>query len=72
MNIGTSRILTEASCEPGRVCKKFIVGKGTYLVAYHNEGYTNIDESYLRLLCYTEHHSFVLTGYFYEDLLLDE
>lgn len=20
----------------------FIVGKGTYLVAYHNEGYTNI------------------------------
>ncbi|GIO51961.1 hypothetical protein J21TS7_02790 [Paenibacillus cineris] len=22
--------------------KNFIVGKGTYLVAYHNEGYTNI------------------------------
>ncbi|WP_161952931.1 hypothetical protein [Paenibacillus sp. EZ-K15] len=50
----------------------FIVGKGTYLVAYHNEGYTNINEAYLRLLRYVEHHSLVVTGYFYEDLLLDE
>lgn len=32
--------------------KNFIVGKGTYLVAYHNEGYTNINEAYLRLLRY--------------------
>ncbi|GIO97121.1 hypothetical protein J14TS5_22070 [Paenibacillus lautus] len=50
----------------------FIVGKGTYLVVSHNEGYTNINEAYLRLLRYIEHHRLGLTGYFYEDLLLDE
>lgn len=33
------------------------VGKGTYLAAYHNEGYTNINVAYLRLLRDAEHHS---------------
>lgn len=34
--------------------KNFIVGRGTYLVAYHNEGYTNVNEAYLRLHRYAE------------------
>lgn len=42
------------------------------MVTYHNEGYTNINEAYFRLLRYAEHHSLVLTGYFYEDFLLDD
>jgi DNA-binding transcriptional MerR regulator len=46
--------------------------KGTYLVAYHDEGYMSIEKTYKRLTDYAEDHNFCLNGYFYEDILLDE
>ncbi|GIO34606.1 hypothetical protein [Paenibacillus sp. USDA918EY] len=46
--------------EQAEYAKNFIVGKGTYLVAYHNEGYTNINEAYLRLLGYAGHYNLQL------------
>ncbi|ENH97562.1 MerR family transcriptional regulator [Gracilibacillus halophilus YIM-C55.5] len=49
-----------------------ILPKGTYLVAYHKEGYSNISETYNRFVQYAKNNGFVLKGYFYEDILLDE
>ncbi|PJN54360.1 hypothetical protein PAEVO_10810 [Paenibacillus sp. GM2FR] len=50
--MGTSRMGLSILVDPTEYAKNFIVGKGTYLVAYHNQGYTNINETYLRLLRY--------------------
>lgn len=46
--------------------------KGTYLVAYHDEGYMSIEKTYKRLVDYANDHKLNLKGYFYEDILLDE
>ncbi|MGM0900567.1 MAG: MerR family transcriptional regulator [Bacillota bacterium] len=46
--------------------------KGTYLVAYHDEGYSSIEKTYRRIVSYAENHNLSLRGYFYEDILLDE
>ncbi|KXJ35330.1 MerR family transcriptional regulator [Bacillus spizizenii] len=48
------------------------IEKGTYLVAYHDEGYLSIEQAYKRLVTYAKNHNLVLKGYFYEDALLDE
>jgi len=48
------------------------VEKGSYLVTYHNEGYSKIEQSYNRLIKYAKDHELVLEGFFYEDILLDE
>ncbi|WEG16665.1 MerR family transcriptional regulator [Alkalihalophilus pseudofirmus] len=46
--------------------------KGKYLVAYHNKGYSSMNETYNRLVSYAKEHQLKLRGYFYEDILLDE
>ncbi|MEN2768150.1 MerR family transcriptional regulator [Ornithinibacillus xuwenensis] len=48
------------------------VEKGTYLVAYHTEGYSNIGQTYQNLIQYATEHDFSMKGFFYEDILLDE
>ncbi|KIL42811.1 MerR family transcriptional regulator [Jeotgalibacillus alimentarius] len=49
-----------------------VITKGTYLIAYHNLGYSRIGDTYHRLLSYADQHQLTLSGYFYEDILLDE
>lgn len=49
-----------------------IMEKGTYLVAYHAEGYMSIEKTYKRLVDYARTYNLSLKGYFYEDILLDE
>ncbi|WP_186579467.1 MerR family transcriptional regulator [Aquibacillus kalidii] len=46
--------------------------KGKYLVAYHNEDYSKIEQTYTRLVNYAKNNEMKLKGYFYEDILLDE
>ncbi|MFC0561353.1 MerR family transcriptional regulator [Halalkalibacter alkalisediminis] len=48
------------------------VEKGAYLVTYHTEGYSKIEQTYNRLVTYAKDHDLVLKGFFYEDILLDE
>ncbi|MDQ0256709.1 effector-binding domain-containing protein [Evansella vedderi] len=48
------------------------IQKGTYLVAYHDEGYPSIEKTYNRLVKYAKDNDLVLKGFFYEDILLDE
>ncbi|MUK88415.1 MerR family transcriptional regulator [Ornithinibacillus sp. L9] len=48
------------------------IEKGTYLVAYHTEGYPRIEQTYNQLVTYASEHDLVLKGFFYEDILLDE
>ncbi|SDZ26382.1 DNA-binding transcriptional regulator, MerR family [Evansella caseinilytica] len=50
----------------------FTIDKGTYLVAYHSGGYSSIDQTYERLTIFAKEHDLILTGFFYEDVLLDE
>jgi DNA-binding transcriptional MerR regulator len=46
--------------------------KGTYLVAYHDGGWSSIERTYKRLVNYAKDHDLVLKSYFYENILLDE
>ena len=50
----------------------FKVDKGTYLVAYHTDGYTSINQTYNRLMKFAQMNDIDLKGFFYEDILLDE
>lgn len=50
----------------------FIKKAGSYLTAYHTEGYYSIDKAYKRILAYAEENSLNLKGYFFEDAILDE
>lgn len=52
--------------------KNFSKKKGRYLTAYHTSGNPTIKETYKRLVKYANDHDFILQGYFYEDILLDE
>ncbi|WP_138754287.1 MerR family transcriptional regulator [Paenibacillus sinopodophylli] len=46
--------------------------KGTYLVAYHTNGYSSVSETYDRMLKFVHEEGLKLHGYFYEDVLLDD
>ncbi|MDV2685614.1 MerR family transcriptional regulator [Alkalihalophilus lindianensis] len=48
------------------------IEKGTYLIAYHENGYPSIEQTYNRLVKYAKDNELVLQGFFYEDILLDE
>lgn len=45
---------------------------GLYLTACHKGGYDTVADSYRLILPYAAEHGYVLDGYFYEDILLDE
>lgn len=45
---------------------------GMYLTAYHEGGYTNVEEGYRKLLDYAKRHRLAAADCFYEDVLLDE
>ncbi|MDY8023429.1 MerR family transcriptional regulator [Paenibacillus polymyxa] len=46
--------------------------KGTYLIAYHTEGYSSVCDTYDRIINYAKDKSIELQGFFYEDVLLDD
>ncbi|MMZ62131.1 hypothetical protein D1872_243220 [compost metagenome] len=46
--------------------------KGTYLIAYHTEGYSSVCDTYNRIINYAKDKSIELQGFFYEDVLLDD
>ncbi|MEC0236370.1 MerR family transcriptional regulator [Paenibacillus kribbensis] len=46
--------------------------KGTYLIAYHTEGYSSVCDTYDRIINYANDKSIELQGFFYEDVLLDD
>lgn len=50
----------------------FTSKKGTFLVAYHAEGYADIDQTYSKVLDYVKTNALDIQGFFYEDILLDE
>ncbi|SNS25897.1 DNA-binding transcriptional regulator, MerR family [Anaerovirgula multivorans] len=50
----------------------FIRKKGTYLTAYHKDGYLSIIKTYNRILEFAVDKNLDLQGFFYEDVLLDE
>ncbi|MFC4321224.1 MerR family transcriptional regulator [Litchfieldia salsa] len=50
----------------------FIKKKGSYLVAYHNHGYSNIFDTYEALIKCATNRNLQPQGYFYEEVLLDE
>lgn len=46
--------------------------EGLYLIAYHDGGYYTIDKTYSRILNFIEVNNYLVTSYFYEDVLLDD
>lgn len=46
--------------------------KGTYLIAYHTEGYSSVCDTYDRIINYAKDKCIGLQGFFYEDVLLDD
>ncbi|MEG2017167.1 MAG: MerR family transcriptional regulator [Clostridium sp.] len=50
----------------------FVKETGLYLTAYHTKGYSTINEAYIRILSYSNKNNLNLTGYFFEDVILDE
>ncbi len=50
----------------------YIKNAGSYLTAYHTQGYYTIDKTYEAILKYADNHNFQLNGYFFEDVILDE
>lgn len=50
----------------------FVKKTGSYLTAYHTKGYSTINEAYTRILSYAKENKLNLTGYFFEDVILDE
>ncbi|WP_438495844.1 MerR family transcriptional regulator [Paenibacillus sp. IHBB 3054] len=46
--------------------------KGTYLIAYHTEGYSSVSETYDRIIKYAKDKNIEVEGFFYEDVLLDD
>ncbi|WP_117170063.1 MerR family transcriptional regulator [Paraliobacillus sediminis] len=50
----------------------FTIKKGTFLVAYHAQGYADIDQTYSKILDYAKTNALDIQGFFYEDVLLDE
>ena len=53
-------------------CHNFTRSKGTYLTAYHTSGYSNILDTYNRMLAFARNKGLALQEFFYEDVLLDE
>lgn len=45
---------------------------GRYLTAYHVGGYYTVLDTYKRMLNYLDNHSLTPSGWFYEDVLLDD
>lgn len=45
---------------------------GRYLTAYHTNGYSSIEETYEKILTFTEQHQLQPIEYFFEDAVLDE
>ncbi|MGL4336055.1 MAG: MerR family transcriptional regulator [Turicibacter sp.] len=45
---------------------------GHYLIAYHTGGFYTVEETYEKMLAYATNHQLILSGYFYEEVLLDE
>jgi DNA-binding transcriptional MerR regulator len=77
----TKRVLTNETFNYDylftRVSKKsnysnFKREKGTYLIAYHTEGYSSVCDTYDRIISYAKDKSIELQGFFYEDVLLDD
>lgn len=50
----------------------YVQNKGTYLTAYHGDGYSRIKETYDRLLTFSRGKDIKLQGFFYEEVMLDE
>jgi DNA-binding transcriptional MerR regulator len=50
----------------------YVRNKGTYLIAYHTDGYSRVKETYNKLLKFSNHNGIKLQGFFYEDVMLDE
>ncbi|MGL5152829.1 MAG: MerR family transcriptional regulator [Clostridium sp.] len=50
----------------------FIRPRGKYLSIHHFDGYENIVDSYRKLDNYSKDNDIKLSGYFYEDILLDD
>ncbi|NMI03589.1 MerR family transcriptional regulator [Paenibacillus sp. SZ31] len=50
----------------------FIKENGTYLIAYHTDGYSSVEKTYDRMLKHCEREGLKLLGFFYEDVLLDD
>lgn len=48
------------------------IERGIYLIAYHDNGYSSIEQTYNRLVKYAKDNELSLQGFFYEDILLDE
>lgn len=46
--------------------------EGLYLIAYHEGGYYTIDKTYSKILKFIEVNNYLVTSYFYEDVLLDD
>lgn len=46
--------------------------EGLYLIAYHEDGFYTIDETYKKLLAFIEENNLIVKSYFYEDVLLDD
>ncbi|MEC0206586.1 MerR family transcriptional regulator [Paenibacillus lautus] len=46
--------------------------KGTYLTAYHTEGYSSVSDTYDRIIKYANDKRIEIKGFFYEDVLLDD
>ena len=55
-----------------KTASNYIKKEGHYLIGYHTTGYSRIKDTYERLLCYATKHGMEITGYYYEDILLDE
>lgn len=50
----------------------YVRNQGTYLTAYHTDGYSSIRDTYVRLLEFSRDKGLHLQGFFYEEVLLDE
>lgn len=46
--------------------------EGLYLIAYHESGYYTIDKTYDKILEFLDNNNYLVTSYFYEDVLLDD
>lgn len=46
--------------------------EGLYLIAYHEGGYYTIDKTYDKILEFLDNNNYLVTSYFYEDVLLDD
>ncbi|MGZ0043131.1 MerR family transcriptional regulator [Paenibacillus ottowii] len=46
--------------------------KGTYLTAYHTEGYSSVSDTYDRIIKFTNDKRIEIKGFYYEDVLLDD